>query len=96
MAKLELTEAPDRYLVEIDVYSFRNFGEDRADRYLLGLHERFQKLAERPNLARSADRLRPGYRRFRHMSHVIFFQVIDDGIRIVRVLHQRMDPARHL
>ena len=96
MAKLEITEAADRDLTDIYVYTFREYGERQADRYLDALRVCCNRLAENPGLARSADRLRPGYRRFEHASHVIFLTVTADGVRVIRVLHRGMEPKRHL
>lgn len=96
MAKVEITEAADRDLTDIYLYSHREFGERQADRYLAGLEDCFRQLSERPLFARSADHLRHRYRRFEHGSHIIFFVTIEDGIRVVRVLHRRMDVKRHL
>jgi antitoxin ParD1/3/4 len=47
-------------------------------------------------LGRSIHHIRPGYFRFPHASHTVFYVNIPDGIRVIRVLHQRMDPERHL
>ena len=96
MAKFEITEAADRDLTDIYIYSHRQFGEQQADRYLLSLEECFARLAEMPKLGRSIESLRAGYFRFDHASHTIFYTIAVGGIRIVRVLHQRMDPERHL
>jgi toxin ParE1/3/4 len=96
MAKYELSEAADRDLNDIYVYSYREFGEAKADAYFRSLEECFEQLAEFPGIGRSIDHIRPGYFRFPHASHTIFFVKIVDGIRIVRVLHQRMDPERHI
>lgn len=96
MAKYELTNAADRDLTNIYSYTVEQFGEQQADSYLMELDDCFNTLAEKPKLGRSAERLRPGYRRFEHRSHVVFFTEIPGGIRIVRVLHNRMDVPRHL
>lgn len=96
MAKVEITESADRDLTDIYLYTHSEFGERQADRYLANLDDCFQRLAKRPLSARSAEHLRAGYRRFEHGSHIIFFIQIEGGIRIVRVLHQRMDVKRHL
>jgi toxin ParE1/3/4 len=63
---------------------------------LLGLHERFEMLAEQPTHGRKADELAPGLRRLGYQSPVVFYMPTDNGIRIVGVLHQRMDVTRHL
>ena len=96
MAKFELTQSADRDLTEIYAYSFHQFGERQADEYLQSLRDCFALLAEMPTLGRSIDYFRTGYQRFEHKSHSVFYVSIDDGIRIMRVLHQRMDPERHL
>jgi len=35
-------------------------------------------------------------RRYAIGSHLIFFLEGDNGIDVIRILHQRMDPTRHL
>jgi plasmid stabilization system protein ParE len=44
----------------------------------------------------AADYIRSGYCRFEHARRTIFYTKIKDGIRVVRVLHEAMDPERHL
>lgn len=39
--------------------------------------------------------IQPGPRRANQGSHAIYFKQTDGGILILRILHQRMDPARH-
>jgi toxin ParE1/3/4 len=53
-------------------------------------------LVEQPTQGRKADELAPGLRRVEYQSHVVFYIPKDHGIRIVRVLHQRMDVTRHV
>jgi len=49
-----------------------------------------------PELGRSIAYLRRGYFRFEHKSDTVFYVRSGEGIRVVRVLHERMDPERHL
>lgn len=35
-------------------------------------------------------------RRYDHGQHAIFYQMQNDGIFIARILHQQMDPLKHL
>ena len=37
-----------------------------------------------------------GVRRYESVSHAIYYRPTQSGILILRVLHGRMDPARHL
>jgi toxin ParE1/3/4 len=73
-----------------------NFGLEQARVYLVGLHERFEMLAEQPTHGRKADELAPGLRRLGYQSHMVFDMPKDTGIRIVRVLHHSMDVKKHL
>ena len=79
------------------IYEFTilNFGLEQAQAYLLGLHERFQILADNPGVGRSAAQLAPDLRRHEYQSHIIFYAPKETGVLIVRVLHARMDAKRH-
>jgi toxin ParE1/3/4 len=55
MAKYELSEAADRDLNDIYIYSYREFGEAKADAYLTSLEECFERLAEFPDIGRPID-----------------------------------------
>ncbi len=77
-------------------YTILNFGLEQAREYLLGLHERFQTLAEHPMHGRSADEVAPDLMRLEYQSHVVFYVPKDKGVRIVRVLHESMEVRKHL
>lgn len=96
MPKLELTQAAAVDLEEIFEHSLAHFGFDQTERYVDSLKNCLALLASNPQLGRNASDIRPGYFRFPHESHVVFYQTIDDGILVVRLLHSSMDTARHL
>jgi toxin ParE1/3/4 len=77
-------------------YTTANFGLTQARRYLNGMHERFGDLARQPMLGRAAGRLAPNLRRYEYRSHVVFYVPDQEGVLIVRVLHQSMDIRRHV
>ena len=77
-------------------YTVRTWGIAQAETYILGLHDTFQNLATDRQLGRSIDHLRPGYLRFEYQSHSIFYKRAGSTVLIMRVLHGRMDPDRHL
>ena len=52
-------------------------------------------LAAEPARGRDASELAPNLRRSAYESHIIFYVPEATGVLIVRVLHQRMDFARH-
>jgi toxin ParE1/3/4 len=77
-------------------YSFTAWGETQADKYLGEIVAGIARLKEHPELGKSRDDLRAGYRSLRINQHVVFYLVTPSVIRIVRVLHIRMDPDSHL
>lgn len=89
--------AGDR-LDEIYRYSVDHWGEAQAERYVRGLFERFEAIAERrfPWRAIPADLGVEGYV-CRYEKHLVYWKVLGDGtVGIVTVLHERMHPASRL
>jgi len=76
--------------------SLEQWGVVRAEQYVLALHALFQRLAEFPELGREMDHIRAGLLRMRSGSHLVFYRKTSIGVRIVRILHQRMDFERRL
>jgi len=68
----------------------------QADRYIDMLTAGLGELAGSPMIASACDHIRPGYRRHNVERHMIYFRVTLYGIAIIRILHDRMDAARHL
>jgi len=96
MANFELSEEADHDLTDIYVYTYKQFSPTQADSYLNSLDEIFLHLASYPRVGRHMGPGYPDYFRYEHASHVIFYQQQSTGIFIVRVLHNSMDPERHL
>jgi toxin ParE1/3/4 len=90
-----LTREAEEDVAAIYRYSFKNFGEAQADTYHDGLTGCFHLLVDTPLIGRDYAFLRPGLRRYEHASHSVYYRLTDTGILVLRVLHQRMDPARH-
>jgi toxin ParE1/3/4 len=83
-------------LVEIWVYSFRNWGEEQAERYLDALEHGISAIAADPQSGQRRDEIREGYWSVRVEQHVVFYSYSDTEVRIRRALHGAMDPGRHL
>lgn len=96
MRNVRLAKLADRDLREIYKYSARQFGEAQAERYYDGLWRCFLFLAEHPTIGRLRTELSPPARSHHHQRHVVFYDVAEDHILIIRVLHERMDVGRHL
>ncbi|WP_446471518.1 type II toxin-antitoxin system RelE/ParE family toxin [Xenorhabdus stockiae] len=77
-------------------YSYQEFGLKKAERYIKDIDRVFHMLSGSPGIARSCNRIRPGLKAFPIASHIIFFRLVEDGILVIRVLHQSMDYSRHI
>lgn len=75
-------------------YSTDRWGVDQAERYLRIIEDACRQLATKPGVVR--DDIRPGYRRVRAGSHLIFYRDVDGIADIARILHGSMDVGRHL
>jgi toxin ParE1/3/4 len=82
-------------LLGIGNYTLRTWGDAQTIRYLDALEACCQMLADNPGAGRPCDDVRPGlYRKVG--KHVIFFRREPDGIKLSRILHERMLPGSHL
>jgi toxin ParE1/3/4 len=95
-AQPRLTPLATRDLSEIWDYTAARWGAAQADTYLRRLWHDLQTVAERPRLGRAIPDIRPGCFRFRSGSQVLFYRIADEGVVVVRILHERMDVGRHL
>lgn len=91
-----LTARAEADIQAIFRHTFVQFCDSRATAYIQGMEKRFELLCERPELGRSIDRIRAGYRRYEYGRHVIFYRRAENDIEIVRVLHDRMNFRRRL
>lgn len=96
MAEYRLARLARNDWAEIIDYTVDTWGEEQARRYNRGLTECLDRLAMTPRIGRRCDSIHLGYRRFEHEKHVIFYRIDDESIFVIRILHQRMLPAKHL
>lgn len=96
MASVELSGAADQDVAEIYGYLHRQFGPQNAEIYVVSLENCFEWLAQRPVRGKPVDYLRAGYLRFEYAGHTIWYVIIPEGVRIVRVLSARLDPERRI
>jgi len=91
-----LSGAAARDLEEIYMYGFIRFGEARADLYTASLEDSIAILCANPELGRLDARVNPAIRRFECELHVIFYDLLEDHMLIVRILHGAADFVAHL
>ena len=68
---------------------------DPADRYTDDIRDACEDLAQGRKQGRAVS-VRDGYLKYAIGRHFIFFVQTDDGIAVIRVLHQQTDAERHL
>lgn len=75
------------------IYDFGNqkFGKDQALSYLIELRSYFEILLKNPNIGKQRDEIKEGLLSFPYASHIIFYRIFKNHIRIVRVLHGSRD-----
>jgi toxin ParE1/3/4 len=65
--------------------------ETRADDFIDSVSRKFAILAERPNIGRYRGELGENIRSFPVGRYVIYYQPVQDGIEVVRILHGARD-----
>ncbi len=96
MPEYRLSRKAESDIGDIARYTIEQFGIEQARTYRDSMIACFQSLAENPGIGRKVDKIREGYRRFDHRSHVIFYKSDGQDMLVVRVLHKRMNAPRHL
>ncbi|MDX2506402.1 MAG: type II toxin-antitoxin system RelE/ParE family toxin [Gammaproteobacteria bacterium] len=77
-------------------YTYKHWGERQADKYLNELGHAIDRLVNNPEIGISCPYVNAEYRQYSIKHHIIFYRIEETAIVIVRVLHERMDPNRHL
>jgi len=93
---IHISAEAERDLIEIRQFGLKQWDAGRADKYLDELDDGIQLLADNPELGSGRDYVRAGYRVLSLSRHAIDYTVAPSTIHIVRVLHEEMDPGRHL
>ena len=91
MTRYALRPRARRDIEEIWDCSVAAWGVRQAENYVRQVQRSLEILANYPRLGRACDDIRPGYRKHPTGSHVVFYRIDEDGIEVVRILHQRMD-----
>ncbi len=91
MLALNLTATAEQELHDIYTYSLEKWGEKKADEYLKQLENSFYLLLNNPQLGKQRNELKHGYRSLLVQKHSIFYNINDNEINILRILHMRMD-----
>ncbi|RDH83664.1 MAG: type II toxin-antitoxin system RelE/ParE family toxin [endosymbiont of Escarpia spicata] len=77
-------------------YGVSNWGATQASSYLEKLKEHFWGLTKQPKMGIEREKLMPSMRSFPVGSHIVFYRLQQSQVEVVRVLHCRQDPQRHI
>mgnify|MGYP000147277825 CR=1 FL=1 len=78
-------------LLDIDDYTFAEFGPAQARRYRAQIERTCVIIGETPELGRRIDAIDPPVRFFPCGSQILVYVIEADGVLILRVRHQRED-----
>ncbi|WP_339621335.1 type II toxin-antitoxin system RelE/ParE family toxin [uncultured Salinibacterium sp.] len=96
MKRYRFTLAAQQDLSAIWDYTQERWDGTRAELYLSELRAAIERIAADPQRGRACDEIREGYRRYSIGSHLVFYIERPDSVDVIRILHQRMDPTRHV
>jgi toxin ParE1/3/4 len=94
--KVYYTEAAELDLVQIGVYTLTQWGEKQWTKYSALLTATCEEIIPKNIPIAMAVPKRSELLRWRCEHHMIYFRRTTGGIEIVRVLHERMLPRKHL
>lgn len=96
MSQYRFTPAAQRDLSSIWDFTEEHWDVRQAETYIAEIRAAVERVADDPRRGRTCDEIRTGYRRYGIGSHLLFYVESTEGVDVVRILHQRMDPMRHL
>jgi len=96
MAVFQLTADAKASLMQIARYTQKIWGKRQRVTYLRMIDDCFFSLAVNPMQGRSRPDLHHALRSHPAGKHIVFYIARQDHIVIVNVLHERMDPMKHI
>lgn len=95
MSKVTITPKARADLKEISRYTDKTWGRQQRFIYLKRLRGRIELLARYPQSGKMRDDIWGKPYSFHEGRHVIFYRVTEEGIEVLRVLHDARDFQRH-
>ncbi len=93
MNRYKISQLAEQDLEDIWVYLAQN-NQIAADKEIANILNRLPMLAQFPDMGQIRDDLGEKLRSFPVKVYVVFYTKIDDGIEVVRILHQSRDIDR--
>ncbi|MCR5018844.1 MAG: type II toxin-antitoxin system RelE/ParE family toxin [Bacteroidales bacterium] len=97
MAKYDITKEATEDLYRIWEYTVDTWSEEQADMYYALLETGMNEVAGAPErIGKNYDEILPGLRAYHVRRHMLFYTIQPNGrALIIRILHEKMDYARH-
>lgn len=95
MTNYRLTPSAQRDLSSIWDFTQERWDEIQAESDISEIRAAIERIVVDPRRGHACDENRKGYRRYGIGSQLIFYVERTDGVDVIRILHQRMDPTRH-
>lgn len=86
-----LSEDADIDLDEIFDYTEQEHSFNQAIKYLTDLENVFESLVMNPDIGRIRNEIKDGLLSISQKEHIVFYRILKNHIRIVRVLHGSKD-----
>lgn len=97
MLRLIFTEQAKQDLLGIRQYTLKNWGNVQAQTYIVELRTALRHLLKHPLLGIDrSEELGTKIYSFPQGSHTIYYQLVQNDLIILAILHQTMVPTRHL
>lgn len=93
--KYILSQEADFDLEEIFEYTYEEFGLNQAIKYLSEIDEIFIKIVNIPQIGRTRIELKKELYSIPIGEHIVFYRILTDHIRIVRVLYGGRDLPKN-
>ena len=77
------------------LFTWQQWGEEQRDRYEAALESAIAALADFPEIGSRRPQIFPDCRIRSVERHIVYDRIVGDVIDVVRILHERTDPARH-
>ena len=94
--QLFIAPAAKNDLKDIYQYGLRLWGQAQSESYLSTIKSQFWLLTQQPLMGTERPELLPDLRSLPIESHTLFYRATSTRVEIIRVLHGRQDPQRHL
>ncbi|MEE9493089.1 MAG: type II toxin-antitoxin system RelE/ParE family toxin [Gammaproteobacteria bacterium] len=94
--QLVIAPATKNDLKSIYHYGLRQWGQAQSVNYMAAIKDQFWSLTEHPLMGIERPELLPYTRSLPIQNHILFYRVTDNRIEVIRILHSRQDPQRHV